>query len=199
MRPWLTGLDAYSGAHEVERKLRHGLRWHIEELVQWLPSQWRPALRWLGWLPYLEIFAYLRRHGEVYPWMREDMVLFPYLSSSQGHSQQSDERAVFQALPGTWLAGWYLRLPSGVRGQRTVRERLGPALLEAAGLLDESALAGASEPQRRLHSLFLHQFHGHCTTALAAFAYLGLILLELRALRAELQGRVLFPVQGVAS
>jgi hypothetical protein len=42
-------------------------------------------------------------------------------------------------------------------------------------------------------------FHRHCTTPLAAFAYLGLILLEIRSLRAELQRRLLFPPLGVVS
>jgi len=42
-------------------------------------------------------------------------------------------------------------------------------------------------------------FVSSCATPLAAFAYLGLILLQTRWLRAELQRRRLFPAQGLVS
>jgi len=54
-------------------------------------------------------------------------------------------------------------------------------------------------PLRVWLTLFLRLFHRHCTTPLAAFSYLGLILLDIRLLRAELQRRLLFPIQGVVS
>lgn len=195
LRFWLTSLDTRSGSHEIERKLRHSLSWQIEELMRWLPGEWHPALRWLGFLPYLEIFAYLSQDGEVYPWMREDMVLFRYLTGGPGSSRRSGERLVVEALPATWVAGWYQRLPRGVC---RAREKFGPSLLKAAGIAGDTR-GGGGQPQQQLQSLLLRLFHRHCATPLAAFAYLGLILLQTRLLRAELQRRLLFPVQGMVS
>ena len=194
MRGWLTSLDSRSGSHDIERQLRHSLSRQIEELTQWLPGAWHPALRWMGFLPYLEIFAYLSQDGQVYPWMREDMVLFHYLTPGPG-----SERPDFEALPASWVDGWYRRLPPGSDRERKVREKFGPPLLGAAGIIDEAGHGDGWQLQQPLQARLLGLFHRHCTTPLAAFAYLGLILLQTRLLRAELQRRLLFPVQGVVS
>jgi hypothetical protein len=198
LRAWLTSLDTHSGSHAIERQLRHSLGWQIEELTQWLPGEWHPALRWLGLLPYLGIFAYLGQDSEVYPWMREDMVLFPYLKPGPDTGRRPDERLASEALPGTWVAGWYRRLPRGIWRERRFREKFGASLLMAAGLGDDRDGDDGGQLQQ-LHSLLLRLFHRHCATPLAAFAYLGLILLQTRWLRAELQRRLLFPAQGMVS
>lgn len=196
LRVWLVALDARSGSHEIERQLRHGLWRQIEELTHWLPGAWHPALQWVGFLPYLEIFAHLQRGGEIYPWMREDMRLFPYFSA---RSDSEPEPSAFELSPADWAGGWRRRLPQGQRRERAALGTFTASLLAAAGAVDDAGGRGGWESYQRLQAVFMRLFHGHYQTPMAAFAYLGSALLQARLLRSELQRRLLFPVRGVAS
>jgi hypothetical protein len=192
MSPWTLPGDARGGVHDIERQLRHDLWRQIEELMRWLPLSWHPALHWTSYLPYLEIFAYLERGGDLYPWMREDMLLFSYLSPVL---DLPAGRRRLPALPATWAEGWRQRLPSGGNREGKASGRLATALLAAAGAGEEG---DRWQSHRELEAALLRLFHGHCTSPLAVFAYLGLILLQARRLRAELQRRLLFPARGTA-
>jgi hypothetical protein len=195
MSPWTLPGDARAGVHEIERQLRHDLWRQIEELMRWLPPSWHPALRWTSYLPYLEIFAYLEREGDLYPWMREDMRFFGYLSPVL--DLPAGRRRV-PALPATWAEGWRQRLPSGGSRDGKASGRLATALLAAAGAGEEEGEGDRWQSHRHLEAALLRLFHGHCTSPLAAFSYLGLILLQARFLRAELQRRLLFPARVTA-
>jgi hypothetical protein len=46
LEPWVAGLDATAGPSPLEHRLREALREHIEEVAAWMPSAWRPAVRW---------------------------------------------------------------------------------------------------------------------------------------------------------
>jgi hypothetical protein len=194
---WLSGLDTHSGPHDIERKLRHRFGFHIEELTHWLPHRWHPCLRWLGFLPYLEIFAYLQRQGEESRWMREDMSLFPYLAPVPSGVRPAGQRAAITALPDTWIDGWQQRLPEGEWRDQRARAKFGGALLGAAGVTANQGGSDSRQLQGQRMALLRRLFHRHSTSPVAALAYLGLVLVALNSLRAELQQRLLFPVQGV--
>jgi hypothetical protein len=189
LRDCIVALDIGGGSHEIERRLRHEVWRQIEELTHWLPGAWHPALKWVGILPYLEIFAYLRRGGEIYPWMREDMKLFGYLRKS---SNCEDMPSAFALSPPNWADGWQRNLPKGQRRERAALDTFSACLLAAAGAADAAGDSDDRKSHQRLQSALLRLFHGHCQTPLAAFAYLGLVLLQARLLRSELQRRLLF-------
>ena len=192
---WVASLSTSSDSHEIERHFRRGFGAHIEELTHWLPGRWHPGLRWLGLLPYLEVFAYLKRGFAVSRWMREDMFLFPYLPPAPTKSPPARQRTGFDALPDTWIEGWYQKLPKGIRQEHRTKKKFGFALLNAAGVShDEESSDGWLLRNKRI-ALLRRLFYSYYTTPLAAFAYLGLILMETALLRAELQKRLLFPVQ----
>lgn len=198
MAEWLTGLDASSDAHAVERGLRHRFEVQVEELARWMPLPWRAGLRWVGLLPYLAVFAYLDRREQEQRWMREDMTLFPYLAPSPSELPPA-ERLAPPALPSTWLNGWQARLPESRAADPRLSARLGAALLDAAGLPTSVADQDSRRVRVRRMSSLRRLFHHVGCSPLAAFAYLGLVLVAFDSLRAELQRRLLFPPPGSGS
>ncbi|HSQ70212.1 MAG TPA: hypothetical protein VLM41_09005, partial [Steroidobacteraceae bacterium] len=50
---WVSGLGPASTVEQIERRLREGWTQAVEEVAGWQPRRWQPAVRWLGWLPYL--------------------------------------------------------------------------------------------------------------------------------------------------
>lgn len=193
---WLSGLDTYSEIHDIERKLRHRFRSHVEELIHWMPGRWHSCIRWLGLLPYLEIFAYLQRGGTETRWMREDMFLFPYLAPAPSEVRPAVQRAPVAALPGTWIDGWEQRLPVGEWRDQRARTKFGSLLLGAAGMVGDEGSDSSRQLRSQHMALLRRLFHHHFTSPVAAFAYLGLVLVAINSLRAGLQQRLLFPVQG---
>lgn len=197
MAQWLSGLDSHSGTHDIERKLRHRFGSHIEELIHWLPFRWHSCLRWLGLLPYLEIFSYLQRGGAETRWMREDMFLFPYLIPTPSEARPPRQRAVAVALPETWIDGWQERLPASAWHNQRARAKFGNALLGSAGLPANAGIDDSRQLRSQRRVLLRRLYHQYAASPFAAFAYLGLVLVAINSLRGELQQRLLFPVPGV--
>ena len=50
-------------AHALEARLRGRWRGMCTELAHWYPPTWQPAMRWLGWLPWIPPLAWLQRTG----------------------------------------------------------------------------------------------------------------------------------------
>ncbi len=200
---WLEGLTVKSSAHQIERQLRTGFMAWVSELGEWMPEPWEAGVRWVRHLPYLALFSHLLRGQPVYPWMREDAVLVPYRVADPSARRQRFVQSEWGAeLAGTeavsdlrqaWLTGWRKRWPDSNPRELAPLEGLGPRLLQAAGFPHGTALDEQGQRQDALYGELRLSFHRHLLHPAAAFAYLGLVAVDLHRLRADLVRRTLFP------
>ncbi|MDE2368777.1 MAG: hypothetical protein KGN16_07375, partial [Burkholderiales bacterium] len=122
LRPWLVGITAASGVHEVESALRRHWRERVAEVAGWMPAAWRPALLWCAWLPDLAPLQHLLHGGVAPAWMEGDAD-WRELARAQpaqrvallGRGAAAALAAAPQDLVGAWTAEWRRRLPAGER------------------------------------------------------------------------------------
>jgi hypothetical protein len=195
---WIDGVDERADAHRIERHLRARWRQAVAEVARWLPRRWQAATRWFEALPELPLLDELQRGAPaVVGWLQAD--------SRLAASAVPDVAARAQALHGTgldvlsaspaeggdvatrWLAAWRERLP---RDAGDVALLCRPVELLMPHLRAGAAARGvdAAPTRRALTRLFRH----HAATAVAVFAHLALVGLEVERLRGGLLVRVLF-------
>ena len=63
LRRYTARLAATLAPHDLERHLRGEWSALVDEVAQWQPAAWQPAIRWLRWLPYLPALQKLARDG----------------------------------------------------------------------------------------------------------------------------------------
>lgn len=86
-------------AHALELRLRQHWAQVCAEIAAWYPPGWRPAMRWLGWLPWLAPLAWLNAKPAAQPWMREDPAL-----KDLAEAEPADRPALLRAGPFAPLA-----------------------------------------------------------------------------------------------
>lgn len=212
---WADELGDGSNAHQIERQLRR--RWHrlVDEVARWQPVRWRAATRWFATLTDLPLIDGAMREGPSLPWLQDDERLNglarpgltgsahiqpgptpPRLGGPEGPSA-SAELAPFMVrgadgrLPraaSVWLDRWQrLVPPSGadVRLARRPAELLLPRLMDADG-------ARAADDAATRHAL-QRLFRRHAGTAVAVFAHLARVVLDIERLRGGLVTRCVTP------
>ena len=200
---WLAGLDAGAGVHRTERRLRQRWQAAVDELAQWMPEDWQPAVRRCAVLPLLPLLQHLARGGALPAWAGDDPSLRWLLEPPRSDAQHGAPHAGPDALPAAlvesvrrdpaaalpaWQAWWLDAMPPG-RARQDVAETLLPLVREhlarfAAADADEG-WALRAQLGRQLQALMRR----HAMQPLAAFAWLGLRALELERLRGELVTR----------
>lgn len=186
LRAWLTQVDPAADVHEIEAQLRAVFRRRVQELAQWAPAPWRPAIEWVGVLPDLPVSAYRQRGEAELAWMRADPRLPAPAARSAGAAAPLED----------WLAQWRARWPAVSRADRRALEQL-LALLRTA-LRDArrdapAALAALQGPLRKL-------FRRHARAPAGPFAWLALSWIELASVRgALLRRRLALPLEGAAA
>lgn len=156
----VTRLGRDSTRVEIEAALRRGWADMVDELVHWVPAPWRPALGWMGLLPHLRVVT---------------AGLPPALPGAE-HLAAAVEAG---ADPGAaWRREWAARLPGN---QAALRATLAP--------LTGRFLEGPPRPvveTPALRKTLEHLFRARAQEPVAAFAWLGLIALEIERLRGAL-------------
>lgn len=201
LRPWVKGFSALSGAHEVERGLR-SLAWEqVYEVAGWVPRAWRPAVQWVGWIPFLSVFEDLARARPMPPWTTQDPRLrdllddngapLPLALLQQGLTGLTAPDAGDQ-VASRWVQEWQCRWPNPRRrhGQalEAFRRELGAHLAAFRNARPDAAW-GLRQALRDRLRLRLHQ---RLLQPLTVFLYIAVILLDLERLRGELLRRCLF-------
>lgn len=199
LQPWLKGISAVSDAHQVERALRASFVDQVEESAGWLPAAWRPAVHWMGWLPYLPLFA-ARAGGASWPaWVAGDYRLANLLDetgdlrpAARAELAPLTDTAEPAQVPGAWADAWQRRWPgvhADPRGHlEDLSARVSRHLAAFPGLPPERAWQARGELRERLRLTF----HQRLLEPATVFLYLALVLLDLERLRAGLLGRLLF-------
>lgn len=180
---WLGGIEAGTGLHATEQRLRERWRERVAEVAAWMPAAWQPALGGCAELldlPGLQSWA----RGRPLP---------DWASSARGLAQADGP-----ALLTRWLSRWRQLLPRN--GEREVIEQQLLPLLEAhrrafaaPHTVDGWAL------RRELQGRLVGLLRRHAAEPVTAFAYLALCALELERLRGEIARRAAFPLRELAA
>lgn len=195
-------LPASSDLHAVDRAVRDGWRRAVGDALAWMPADFTVALAWLRIVPLLPALAHLARGGEVIPWMRADADLADVCAAAIAERASTLAQGNLAALSASWnapenlaqawYAEWERRLPPAALGDTALA-----GLVRDVGrhLARFRAAVAHEAPQLRrdLEARFVACFRRHPLEPAAAFAWLGLIALDLERLRGELERRLAFP------
>ena len=177
---WLGGIEAGTGLHRTEQLLRERWRQRVDEVADWMPAAWQPALRWCAELVDLP---------GLQPWARRRP-----LPDGAGASAAADA----PALLARWRARWRQLLPRD-RGLEAIEHRLVPLLeaqrrvFAAPGTVDGWAL------RRELQGRLVLLWRRHPAEPVEAFVHLALCAIELERLRGEITRRAAFPLLELAA
>ncbi|MFW5924942.1 MAG: hypothetical protein ACOC9O_02835 [Myxococcota bacterium] len=209
LQPYLQHLDARADSHGIERGLRREVREHIEEVAGWVPSRWRPSVRFTRWLVDLPAVARLLEDGPPPTWTLEDPVLAPFAAddldarrgallaselaflvpSGPGGGEPGDRepRAVFLE---TWR-GLLPALPSGGRAEALALAGEVEAHLEEMEAVEDRV--DGWNLRVKLEVDLARRVRRQSARPVAVFAHLLLFALEIERLRGALVRRALFP------
>jgi len=170
LAPFVARLGQGSSRAEIEAGLRAAWAEQVAEVARWVPPKWRAALGWLVLLPHLGLAD------------AEMPLALP------GGAALSREIEAGAAPGAAWQAGLAARQPRG-----------GAATLEPLAPLFAAYLEGpprALAERRRLAGQLERLLRARATQPAAAFAFLGLVALDLERLRGALLLARLFAVTG---
>ena len=166
LRHWLRSVGDEDGQAAVELKLRVAFRGHADEVAGWLPSPAVPAVRLITTLVDLPTLEHLHRGGAPQPWMTDDPQLADALEDPPARAPLA-----------SWLVRWRALAPASVRDR--LADRLGITLRDLV-------IPGRAAPAAaRLHWIFRNRM----LDAYGVYAYLGLVLDDLRRLAGGLARR----------
>lgn len=201
LRPWVAGLSAEPGPHDIELALRQHYRRSVDEVAYWMPPGWGEAVDWVKRLPDLPALQYLLSGAVAPEWLHGDPALRPYAEDSNDArvlALQSSDCSVLlggwnrgEPLMAAWLEHWRSLWPRAPR-LAVGLERLVSILQRHLGALSLYT-SGASAPlMDALHRDLNTAFRRYSFQPAAAFAHLGLVALDAQKLRAQLLQRALF-------
>ena len=83
LRRFTERLDAQMDAHAIERGLRAAWRSYVQEIADWMPQGWHPAVEWCAYLPDLAIIEGLVSRRALPDWAAEDPVFAALIESKR--------------------------------------------------------------------------------------------------------------------
>jgi hypothetical protein len=201
LQPWVAGLSAEPGPHDIELALRQHYRRSVDEVAHWMPPGWGEAVNWVKRLPDLPALQYLLSGAVAPEWLHGDPALRPYAEDSTDArllALQSSDCSVLlggwkrgEPLMASWLEHWRSLWPRAPRLAAGL-EMLASILRQHLGALSLYT-GGASAPLvDALHRDLNTAFRRYSFQPAAAFAHLGLVALDAQKLRAQLLQRALF-------
>ncbi|EXJ14128.1 hypothetical protein [Imhoffiella purpurea] len=202
LRDWVKGLSAQSHVHVLESNLRLLARESVRETAGWVPRGWRPAVEWLEWLPWLAMIEHLLRDGEVPEWMSRDAFARHLLDDAGGFDSHALVAAGFLTEDGNpgdagigvhWFDRWRALSPESGASQGL--DPLIELIRDHRRYFASAPPGTAWELRRSLRSALRMHLHLNPLRPAAVFSYLGMVLLDLERLRAELLERALFATE----
>ena len=200
LEPFIRHVGSSADGHEVERALRSAWIRHIREVAGWQPEPWRPALRWLATVTELPVLSHLLTGRPAQDWMRE----LPLAGAILQRAPRTPQRALAHGPASPLLQGhgpaaaglrdrtwrhWQQLLPARPRRYHPPLAHLAAAL--AANL--RAVAEGEADADLRLERTLVRTLRRHSREPAAAYAYLGLVALDLQRLRGGLLLRRLLP------
>jgi hypothetical protein len=188
--------------HAIEARLRDHWSAACAEVAAWYPPAWRPAMRWLAWLPWIAGLEWLARDQPAPGWM-QDATLFDGLAPESPEARA--ERLLdgpLAALAGAfgsglnlavaWHAQWRDQWPPAnprlLRGLDQLDATLGD-FLPGSAELDAAPFDAAVDMAEATTKRVFRRFAG---TPVAGLSLLVLLALDHARLRAALVGACWF-------
>ena len=199
LRPWMTGIGPSTSPHAIEAILRRRWRELVDEVASWMPEAWRPALRWCASVADLPAVAHLARGGAPRRWMHDDPALRELIAGGDpaGAAGPTGPLAPLMADPDrvsrAWQAEWRRRLPEHADGDPALLDAIARAITTHVAAMRDPAIVDATPLLRALEARLTLLFRRATLDPAAAFAFLGLVALDLARLRGELARRASFP------
>lgn len=186
LRPWVLHFAPGLDVHVLEAALRSGYCRQVHEVAGWMPPSWRAAVRWIERLPGLPMVRHRVADGEAYAWMEPE-------ADAGWHAAAGSDGV---ALSRLWQARWQALWPCGPAAPEFEElQRMQRQWQQAA-----VSLAGeGDEPLGRLEIALRRSFRNSRAAASMAFAYLGLLWLEVARLRGALVRRRLLDATAAGS
>jgi hypothetical protein len=201
LRPWVSGLHAGHGTHDIERTLRRQYRQTVDDVAHWMPGAWRVPVSWVRRLPDLPALQHLLTGAVAPGWMRDDPELRVYTSDTPAvrvQALQSSDCAPLlkgwqrgEPLYAAWLEHWQALWPGAPRLAAGL-EALARLLRRQLGALSLYSGAASAPLHESLSRELNYTFRRYSFQPAAAFAHLGLVALDVQKLRAQLLQRALF-------
>jgi hypothetical protein len=202
LRRYSERLSAAMSSHAIEAALRREAQRAVREVAAWMPAAWRPAAQWFAVLPLLPLIDGLLRtevpRGSSY----EEPFLVAMAAVDAPMRRSLVEESAYAPLVGShagsmgiadlWSAHWKKLWPGGEGGN--------PALAKLASEVGRvvaainQADAGKSSRLLRgdIDRICVRFFRRHSSTPTAAFAYLGLVFIDIERFRGGAVRRALF-------
>ena len=211
LKRWVGDLNHEMEPEAMERQLRAAWREWLEQVASWTPEEWRPAVRWLRWLPDLPAVDHLLRGLKVPPWMRADPVMRDFAFDEPARRREAfaefqlarlelegeagappDAPPAATHVVDAWLEEWRRRLPQGA-SDRAQLEGLIEQLLAHVEAMRASDDFHGRLLRNQLRDRLAIQFRHGAGTVVALFTHLLLDGLELERVRAGIISRRLLP------
>lgn len=192
-----------ASAHAIERSLRNDWRGEVAAVSRWAPVRWRKAVEWTGWLPYLDIIAYLLGGGPILPWMQDDPVLAGMaiedpearrLAIDASPFGTSDGVAAAAAPGARWLAHWQAHWPRTSPAEAAGLHELEARLrdLHTASVRPRATREDRNEARTILAFRLARMLRQQSQQPVIVFCHLALVAFDLQRLRDGLLRRALF-------
>ncbi|MEO5693922.1 MAG: hypothetical protein ABIQ72_12405 [Usitatibacter sp.] len=188
--------------HAADRAAREGWRRAVGDATAWMPADFAAALAWLRIAPLLPALEHLARGGGGTPWMSADADLAEVSAAAIAERASTVARGFMAALspswnaPGNlgeaWYAEWERRLPRAALHDSALAG-LARDVGRHLARFRTAAVHEAPSLRRDLEARLIACFRRHALEPAAAFAWLGLVALDLERLRGELARRIAFP------
>lgn len=200
---WTDRLDERGEAHRIERGLRARWRQHVDEVARWQPQRWQAATRWFASVVELPLIELLYHGAAAARWLHEDERLAAFAQPDEAARTAALRRAGLAPFAAAragrdgrdaatiWLDEWIRLTPDDGHDPALLGRPAGlllPRLMHADGARDTAALAVRAD--------LMKLFRRHVGTAVAVFAHLALVALDVERLRGGIVVRGLFPPGG---
>ena len=202
LRPWVLGLHASQGSHDIELALRRQFRSYVDGVSDWIPGRWGKAVRWVKRLPDLPALQQLLTAEPVPVWILDDPELRRFGSESPAARiealENSDCAALIQAwkqggsLGEGWLQHWQTLWPDNSVYRRGLEYFTRLFELHIQALHAESGVSSGARREALAQQLVV-AFRRYSFQPTAVYAHLALTALDLERLRGNLARRALFP------
>lgn len=204
---WLGAVSPQSGPHEAEHALRQQFRQHTAEVARWHPPRWHGAILWTALWVDLPLLEHLVRGNEPLPWMEDDPVLRKAAAELRTSGQVSSDSPLSPLLPdpesggplgGPWLAHWRTLWPDEHGPAARHLEELARGTLTRLRPLGDGRADSSEAVLEAVGDYLAGAFRRWTFQPAAGVAYLGLVLLTLHRLRANIAERTLFADESAA-
>ena len=202
MRRFTEQVSAGMSSHAMERVLRGAWRAYVNEVAGWLPTAWRPAVRWTALLPDLPAIDALLK-GEAPAWTKQDPALALFTETDPAQRLAAMQNSHFAPLlPGEgesiplgarWARHWRALWPKQNAADSAALNALAHAVQTHVERLAHAGAPETSATHRRdLEKTATRLFRRHDASPTAVFGHLVLTALDLERLRGGIVRRRLF-------